>query len=81
MSRKELKFLANSKSHLKMTKYPQKFLVYFSRLYLLALNFSSGRVKKPTDKPFVAYASGAGKMPTPQENLLQHFRFAMLRQN
>ncbi|WP_334828614.1 hypothetical protein [Nostoc sp.] len=32
MSRKELKFLAYSKSNLKMTKYLQKSLVYFSRL-------------------------------------------------
>jgi hypothetical protein len=34
-----------------MTKYSQKSLVYFSRLYLLALNFSSRRVRKQTDKP------------------------------
>ncbi|MCC5625631.1 hypothetical protein, partial [Nostoc sp. CHAB 5715] len=54
MSRKELQFLAHSKSHLKMTSSLSKFLVYFSRLELLALEFIPRRVRKLTDKRFLA---------------------------
>ncbi len=38
---------ANSKSRLKTTKY--NFIVCFNRLWLLALNFNSGRVIGKTD--------------------------------
>jgi hypothetical protein len=40
-----------SKSHLKMTKNTHQCIVYFSKLWLLARKFISGRVWKLTDKP------------------------------
>ncbi|NES21876.1 MAG: hypothetical protein F6K41_23870 [Symploca sp. SIO3E6] len=47
MSRKELKFLANSQSHLKMTQSSQKSSVHLSGLELLA-----GRLNDRRDKGF-----------------------------
>jgi hypothetical protein len=44
---------SHSKSCLLMTKNSHKSSVYFSKLWLLARKFISGRVWKPTDKAFL----------------------------